>query len=161
MQTISRLVGPSNLSFLNSLSQDGQTDLCCKICFSSLTTSYHGRHALRSGPFRKLAQFSLCSNSESWEANQRDPEHFCTCCSLSAQIVSVPSEGAKGNSLLYYPILLGSQNHLSWKEPLEASWSHSPAMDRYTYSSIRCTESIQPALGCLQGWGTHHLFEQL
>jgi len=30
-----------------------------------------------------------------------------------------------------------SQNHLSWKEPLKAIWSNSPAMNRDTHSSIR------------------------
>ena len=33
-----------------------------------------------------------------------------------------------------------SQNHLSWKEPLKAIWSNSPAMNRDPYSSIRCLE---------------------
>jgi len=32
-----------------------------------------------------------------------------------------------------------------------------PAMNRDTHSSSRCSEPIQPDLGCLQGWGIHHL----
>ena len=38
--------------------------------------------------------------------------------------------------------------------------SNPSAMNRDTHSSIRCSEPIQPHLGCLQGWGTHHLSGQ-
>jgi len=47
-----------------------------------------------------------------------------------------------------------SQNRSSWKAPLKAIWSHSPALNRNTYSSIRCSEHMQPDVGCLQGRGT-------
>jgi len=29
-----------------------------------------------------------------------------------------------------------------------------PAVHRDTHSSLRCSEPVQPDLGCLQGWGT-------
>ena len=32
-----------------------------------------------------------------------------------------------------------------------------PALNRDTHSSISAQRLIQPDLGCLQGWGTHHL----
>ena len=33
-------------------------------------------------------------------------------------------------------------------------------MNRDTHSSTRCSELLQPDLGCLQGWDTHHLSGQ-
>ena len=59
--------------------------------------------------------------------------------------------------LQYLPALeknllsLGIQNHLVWMGPLSAIWSNSPAMNRGTYSYIRCSEPIQPDLGSLHG----------
>jgi len=35
---------------------------------------------------------------------------------------------------------IGSLDHLNWKGPLKVIWSNSPAMNRDTYSSIRCSE---------------------
>ena len=37
----------------------------------------------------------------------------------------------------FYPIFIESYDHLSWKAPLEAIWSISPAVNRDTHSSIR------------------------
>ena len=36
------------------------------------------------------------------------------------------------------------QNRLSWKRPLKAIWSNSLKTNRDTYSSIRCSELLQP-----------------
>jgi len=47
---------------------------------------------------------------------------------------------------------VGSLNHLIWKGPLKATWSHPSAMNRDTHSSIsaQCTSSLSLAV-CRDG----------
>ena len=52
--------------------------------------------------------------------------------------------------------IIKSQNSLT----LKVIWPNSPAMNRDTYSSIRCSKLLQPDLGCPQGWGILHLSGQ-
>jgi len=50
---------------------------------------------------------------------------------------------------------------LSWKGPLKAIWSNSPALNSDTHSSISAQSLIQPDLEHLQGMGSHHLSASL
>lgn len=82
MQNVSRLVGLSNLSFLNSVSRGSQTDpsftvslFCCRSATRCAAGQQHDvlllpcyfraeqKAVICSGPFRKSARFSLCSNT--------------------------------------------------------------------------------------------------
>mgnify|MGYP001854071540 CR=1 FL=1 len=45
----------------------------------------------------------------------------------------------------------GLQNHLSWKGPLRPSGPTPLVTNRDTHSSIRCSQPLQPDLGCFQG----------
>ena len=55
-----------------------------------------------------------------------------------------PRNWDKAKFLNILMLIKSSYNCLSWKGPLKAIWSHSPALNRDTDSSIRCSE-LHPA----------------
>ncbi|XP_031411089.1 uncharacterized protein LOC116217079 [Meleagris gallopavo] len=69
-------------------------------------------------------------------------------------------DGTKPAILCGKSPFVASQNGSRWEGPLKAARSRSPVMKWGTCSSTRCLEPIRPDLGCLQGWGTHHISEQ-
>jgi len=82
----------------------------------------------------------------------------------SLKVVSKSSAGLTHMTVLFmlkwlwriYLMLTGSkkQNRLSWKRPLQTTWSNSPAVCRDTVAWSECSEPLQPDLECLQQWAS-------
>lgn len=58
--------------------------------------------------------------------------------------------------LIVLPVMNRITESFDLEGTLKAIWSNSPTVYRDTHSFTRCSEALQPDLGCLQGKGIHH-----
>jgi len=110
----------------------------------------------------KLWKYSLqlCSYWHNLHGTRSQPKQTCFNIQLSSSTSIATWELPLPSAYPAPGVTMDSCNHLSWKGLLKAIWTNSPALNRDTYNSIRCSGHEQPELGYLQGWGTHHLSGQ-
>jgi len=98
---------------------------------------------------------SFLGSTSPWEQEGFADVHwaFSPCWGCS-DLQSTPSQGcpvqqeaSAGPSQAVSHRIIESQSRLSWKGPLKAIWSNSPAVNRDACSSVRCSEPVQPDQG--------------